>query len=334
MVMQPYSSRFLHWQEQIQQRTGDISRQMAVAIVVTYLPAKVALDDLLRNLTKQCVGVVVVDNTPSGEVAAAALLEQLAQPRVLFKRVGENVGIATALNIGIRIANEAGASHVLLSDQDSLPGDAMVAGLLQTLVELEQAGEKVGSVAPVFVDRHTGISFPFQARVPGKFFYGHVRPDARTTVVEALTLITSGTLIPVSVLDDVGLMREDLFIDHVDIEWCHRARSRGWKLFGTSNASMLHSMGGEESLRVWYFGWRQESAYSPLRMYYRIRNFVVLCGLDYIDVRWKIRNGWYWLGFLYSHVVFGRTKFASLRMAWMGLVDGLRGRLGPHRAIR
>ena len=131
-----------------------------------------------------------------------------------------------------------------------------------------------------------------------------------------------------------GPMREDLFIDHVDIEWCHRARSRGWKLFGTSNASMLHSMGGEEPLRVWYFGWRQESAYSPLRMYYRIRNFVVLCGLDYIDVRWKIRNAWYWLGFVYSHVVFGHTKFASLRMAWMGLVDGLRGRLGPHRAIR
>lgn len=302
------------------------------AVVVAFQPSADALRGLLLALAPQVEQVLLVDNTPESNGEAGAWLATLSLPNALYVELGENKGIAVALNVGIRMAMQAGATHVLLSDQDSLPDPDMVSGLLHTLGGMDIEGVRIGAIAPTFVDRNTGIAFPFQARVPGKFFYGHVRPDAANPVVEALTLITSGMLAPVSTFEDVGLMRDDFFIDHVDIEWCHRARSRGWRLFGTSHAHMLHSMGGDEPLRVWYFGWRRESAYGPLRMYYRIRNFVVLCGLDYIDARWKIRNGWYWLGFIYSHGVFGRTRVASLRMAWAGLVDGLRGQLGPYRA--
>jgi rhamnosyltransferase len=125
-------------------------------------------------------------------------------------------------------------------------------------------------------------------------------------------------------------MREDFFIDHVDIEWSHRARAAGFSLFGVGAAVMFHSM-GEHALRVWYFGWRQESAYSPVRVYYRIRNFVALCRLPSIRWRWKLRNGWYIVGVVYTQTVFGQQRLAALRMAARGLWDGLRGRMGPWR---
>lgn len=303
------------------------------AVVVAFQPSIDALGGLLFALAPQVEQVLVVDNTPGDNREARAWLARLSLPNALYVELGENKGIATALNVGIRMAMEAGATHVLLSDQDSLPDAGMVGALLHSMRRLQMGGARVGAVGPCFVDRNTGIAHPFQARVPGKFFYGHRCPTPPEGTVEALTLITSGTLIPIAVLDDVGGMREDFFIDHVDIEWCHRARARGWRLFGTAAATMRHSMGDEDALRVWYFGWRRESSYSPLRMYYRIRNFVALCQLDYIGWRWKVRNAWYWLGFVYSHVLFGRTRLASLGMAGRGVLDGLRGRMGPCKSV-
>lgn len=301
------------------------------AVIVTYLPDGVGLSELLVALSNQVARIHVIDNTPASDVRVQSLLDGLNIGNVALRRLGDNYGIAKALNVGIELARASGATHILLSDQDSLPAADMVEGLLRTQRELVEQGAKVGAVAPTFTDQNTGITFPFQAEVTGKFFYGHVRPNASYPVVEALTLITSGTLVPVEVFTDAGIMREDLFIDHVDIEWSHRVRIRGWKLYGTCNATMFHRM-GDDYLRVWYFGWRRESSYSPLRMYYRIRNFIAICKSREIDWRWKLRNGWYWLGFVYSHVVFGPQKLNSLSMAVHGLWHGVRGRLGPYRA--
>ncbi len=300
------------------------------SVVVSYQPDTEVLRALLDTLLAQTAGVFVVDNTPAADRRVEALCAALPQPALHLIRLGDNFGIARALNVGIDAALAAEATHVLLSDQDSLPAADMVAELLCAQEALIHAGRRVGAVGPTYTDRHTGITFPFQAVVPGKFFYGHQRPDATHPAIEALTLITSGTLISASVLREVGPMREDFFIDHVDIEWSHRARAAGFSLFGVGAAVMFHSM-GDHALRVWYFGWRRESAYSPVRVYYRIRNFVALCRLPFISWRWKSRNAAYWIYFIYTQTVFGQQRFAALRMALRGLWDGLRGRIGPWR---
>ena len=301
-----------------------------LAVVVAYLPDVGVLRALLDTLLAQTAGVFVVDNTPAADQRVEALCAALPQPALHLIRLGENLGIARALNIGIDAALAAGATQVLLSDQDSLPAPDMVAALLAAMDDLQCAGQRVGAVGPTYTDRHTGITFPFQAHIHGRVFYGHRRPDAAHPTVEALTLITSGTLVPAPVLRDVGPMREDFFIDNVDIEWSHRVRAAGYALFGVGAAVMFHSM-GDQALRVWYFGWRQESAYSPVRVYYRIRNFVALCRLPFIPWRWKLRSGWNIVGVVYTQTVFGRQRLAALRMAARGLRDGLRGRMGPWR---
>ena len=296
-------------------------------MVVSYRPDVAILRALLQALAPQVAAIELVDNTPAADARVADLVQELALPSLRLHRLGDNYGIARALNVGAQAAWDAGASHVLLSDQDSLPTTGMVAGLLRAETELIASGARVGAIGPSFTDTHTGITFPFQAWVPGKFFYGHVRPSTQRPIVEALTLITSGTLIRAAAWAATGPMREDFFIDHVDIEWSHRARAAGLKLFGTQYATMAHRM-GDDQLRVWYFGWRRESAYSPLRVYFRIRNFIALCRLPFIPWLWKLRNGWYILGVAYSQTVFGQHRLSALRMALRGLWDGLRGRMG------
>jgi rhamnosyltransferase len=299
------------------------------AVVVAFLPEVQPFSDLLEALSIQVAAIHVIDNTPASDLRVEILLSESALPNIQLTRLGDNYGIAKALNVGIEAALQAGATHVLLSDQDSLPQAEMVAGLLRADRELAVHGACVGAVGPTYTDAHTGITFPFQSQVSGKLFYGHVLTSAAQPLVEALSLITSGTLLTAEAWRSVGPMREDFFIDYVDIDWCYRARAAGFRLYGTAYAAMDHRM-GDAHLRVWYFGWRRESAYSPLRVYYRMRNFVALCKRGYIPARWKIRNGWYTFGVAYSQVIFGSSHLHTLSMALRGLWDGLRGRMGRY----
>jgi rhamnosyltransferase len=309
---------------------------MITAVIVSYNPEAGKFVPLLEQLLNQLEKVIIVDNSPQDNEAALEQIVQASLPleRLSLCRIGDNLGIAAALNIGIDAALDEGADFVLLSDQDSLPAEDMVKNLENACDRLSAAGIPVGAVGPTFTDEHTGYTYPFQAEVPGRFFYSHQAPTTEKPEVEALTLITSGTLIPAAVLREVGCMREDFFIDHVDIEWSHRARSKGYKLYGTGRAKMLQTM-GEEDLRVWYFGWRLESSYRPLRIYYRIRNYVALTRLDYIGWRWKVRSGYYWTGIVYAHVFFGPkgARLECFRMAARGFFDGIRGRMGRYPSM-
>jgi len=307
------------------------AKPQVAAVIVSYQPDPSSLAALFNALDGQVAHIFLVDNSDAsnpdaeGAVATSAPLHS----KVSLCRLGHNPGLGAALNRGIADAIAAGASHVLLSDQDSLPAPDMVAQLLGSLHALEAAGARVGAVAPVPVDYFTGESWPFKVQRPDKCFYSDARPSDTQPFVEAITLITSGSLIPAPVLEAVGPMREDFFIDHIDIEWCHRARAAGYSLFGSGKARMQHRM-GERSLRIWCLGWHRESAYSPERVYYRVRNYLALCRLDYIDWRWKLRSALFTLKTVYANLFFNpEASFsACIKQTLRGVWHGLRGRLG------
>ncbi|WP_116366874.1 glycosyltransferase family 2 protein [Parahaliea mediterranea] len=305
------------------------------SIVVTYHPKAEEFAPLLDALLQQTHRVIVVDNTP-GEAnpALGALLQQSISPeRCQTIRFGENLGIATALNTGCEQAMSAGSDFVLLSDQDSLPAPNMVAELVKGYYACEQNTGDIAAVGPCYTDMHTELTYPFQVQKPGNLFYSHGWPTEDTPYIEALSLITSGTLIPAAILQKVGLMREDFFIDHVDTEWGMRARHLGLKLIGCGPARMYQRM-GENAVRVWYFGWRNESLYSPTRLYYRLRNFVALLKDPRIDWRWKVRSSWYSLGLVYTHAVYGNRRWKLILHASQGIIEGTTANLGKKSEVK
>ncbi|MBN1472366.1 MAG: glycosyltransferase family 2 protein [Syntrophaceae bacterium] len=304
---------------------------MIAAIVVSYNPEADIFVNLLHRLINQVDRLFIVDNSPVqyGDAFDFLVDAGFDWERVVLIRMGNNLGIAAALNVGIVRALQEGADFVLLSDHDSLPDENMVPQLLAAYETMVKCGVNVGAVGPTFTELQTKRTHPFHAQMPGRFFYGKNYPTHETPHVEALTLITSGTLIPAHVLRDVGMMCEDLFIDLVDFEWCHRVRRQGYHLFGTIWAMMYHRM-GDGRLRLWYLYWRYANSYSPLRIYYQVRNFIALCKLDYIDWRWKVRFGWYCLGVVYSHSIFSSQRLESLEMTAMGVWHGLIGKMGRY----
>ena len=291
-----------------------------LATIVSYEPEREGLTLLVDTLASQGIDVLIVDNSESeaGRVSAHAVALAFAAGYV-----GNpvNVGVAAAQNIGLRTARKHGFSHVLLLDQDSTMQMKTVDQLVAAFVSLQEAGQKVAAVGPSLVDPRSGYRAPFPR-------LRHVRmekcvPDPGE-VVECDVLISSGCLISLAAVDRVGPLDEGLFIDYVDFEWCVRARSRGFKVFGVADAVLAHTI-GESPIRV--LG-RVISLHSPLRNYYFIRNGLLFLGKPYLSLRWRAH-------LLYrvaaQFVLFGCLCPQRLqRIGWMlrGFWDGVLGRSG------
>ena len=286
------------------------------AIVVTYRPDIDTLQALVDALLPQVDRLWLVDNASANVESIRAL----AAPRgidIIANR--ENLGVGAALNQGIAAARVQGHDQVLLMDQDSLPAGDMVVRLQEAL---RIGGERLAAVGPAHIDARTGDVAPF-VRI-GFPFNRKLRP-ASGEVVDCDFLITSGCLIPLHAIDAIGDMDARLFIDNVDLEWCFRAKARGYRLAGVADAEMEHRIGDRLH---WRPGGRA-IVHGPGRLYTIMRNRVLLYRRAGTPWRWIAQDVpraiLKFLGF--SLVV--APRMANLRAMCRGLRDGLAGREGP-----
>jgi rhamnosyltransferase len=294
-----------------------------LSVIVSYEPDRQTLLALVESLVAQDLAVLIVDNSES-EVGATSARAVAGAYGAEFVCNPRNLGVAEGQNIGLRIARARGFEHVLLLDQDSALEPDTVARLLEAMRTLRARGEPVAAVGPSFVDPRNGLRYPFvrlrHIRM-GKFW-----PQPGDSI-ECDLLISSGCLIALDTLPQVGEMDSSFFIDYVDIEWCARARAAGLKVFGVSDAKMRHTI-GEESVKA--FG-RLFHIHGPVRNYYFIRNAVLFARKPYLTWRWRVHVAYRIVG---QFVLFGAlVPLRVERLGWMlrGLLDGLinrRGRLG------
>lgn len=294
------------------------------SVIVSYQPDLVVLRKLLAGITTQVDAVVLVDNASDGTWQSALSSVMRERGGVLLAQ-SKNRGLASAQNIGIDWARSNGYHHVLLLDQDSEPAQGMVAalsGALQTL----STEHRVAAVGPQFHDHREGRHAPFvriDFPLNRKLWCEH---DAQTIACDFL--ISSGVLIPMAVLDQVGLMDEGLFIDNVDLEWSFRARAAGYALFGVCAATMHHRLG--DSRHVLPFGSGQFVVHGPVRLYYMMRNRLLLYRMRHTPRVWIAQDLPRVLVklFLFGVVVGPRRR--NLRCMLSGLRDGLLGRQGAR----
>ena len=288
-----------------------------VAIVSLFNPS----DGVLANaaaLLKQVDAVVVVDDGSTKD--PARILGDLVNLGCRVERLAENSGIAAALNAGISsvLSSAAKPDYILTMDQDSLLDDGYVAALEAAASAAVGAGVPLGMVAP-----------------------GSIRglPVRRAGVMNGIQLggepIQSGLLIPVPVLERLGLFQSSLFIDGVDSEFYLRCTSNGLRAVIAPDAALDHSLGSPATAKL--FGRELSIGGKPLkirtaadwRYYYLFRNRILLA--RQYGRRFSL---WILKGFLadYRHLIIvtllapGRkTRLAN---ALDGIRDGVRGLSG------
>lgn len=293
------------------------------AVAVTYRPDLALLAAALRACRPQVAELLVVDNgsLPAQREALRAVVREAG---AVLLALDANLGIAAAQNRGIAWARARGASHVLLLDQDSVPAPDMVARLQQALLARGDGDAPVAAVGPRLVDRRSGVDTPF-VRIGVAGVRRLACGDGPGRIHETDFLVASGALIPLVVFDAVGTMEEGLFIDNVDLEWCFRARAKGYVLLGVCDAVLQHSVGEQ----VVHVAGRALYRHGPLRQYYIMRNRIALYRRRYSPWAWVVQD---FLRMLVKVVVFGLVfapRRENLRMMARGVVDGLRGRSGP-----
>ena len=175
----------------------------------------------------------LVNNSPKISI------ELFKSSKVLLINNPGNIGLAPALNIGILEAKKQGAEMVALFNQDTLLPDDFTQTYLNTSMLI-----KVIKKPPYFHRFFNHVTDDYGSIInfkPLRLICS--KTDKQKTVTHPQYVITSGSFIPMSVLDDMGLMREELFIDFVGIECCLRARVKGYEIVSFQRVEISHHLG-------------------------------------------------------------------------------------------
>ncbi len=302
--------------------------ETVAAIIVSYNPEPAEFAQRLARIAVQVEHLVLVDNASHPSLRAMLVAQAAAQGAVLLEN-DVNLGLATGQRQGIETALALGATFTLLLDQDSLPAPDLVARLLSAYRRLLDDGRQIAGVGPRAVFEPSGRSMPFIRFTPYAALKG--RCQGMDDLIRTDFLISSGLLTPAWVYARVGLPEDALFIDNIDLEWCFRARHRGFDLYGVCNAVLYHQIGKQTRFLSVRHSKGPIYIHDPVRQYYQTRNRFLLYGRRYVPWAWKIQD---FPRALFKLLYFGLVippRREHLRMMGLALWDALRGVTGAFR---
>ena len=293
---------------------------MIAGILVSYEPEATTLRGTVESLFPQVEHLFVVDN--GSQIDPVDLLDLKGEEGLTIIRLDENLGIAAAQNVGIAAARDARADFVVLSDQDTVYPQ----GAISRLIKVFERWPKAAAVVPLFNDVNKSSSDGFILENSCLFSPTPVAGGEH----RLLQAIASGKVIRLSTLEDIGTMDESLFIDWVDLEWCWRARHKGYLVIGSGDVEVNHSL-GDTSRNI---GYREVNLRSPLRHYYITRNaFSLALRTPYLSSVMRcvlfVRS----LRYPFAFPILSPPRWRNVCAVTAGIVDALLGRLGKTNRI-
>jgi rhamnosyltransferase len=294
-----------------QQRSGkDIC-----AVVVTYHP-DTEFPTRIDRILQQVGALVIVDNG-SDEAETRMLRDVAANPSITLILNLENLGIARALNIGVERAVTRGFEWALLLDQDSCVDEHLVDTLFAVYAAYP-ARDQLAVVGAGFRDADAESPEP-----------PHEAHADRWEELESV--ITSGSLIPLQAHAAIGPFREEFFIDYVDMEYCFRARAKGYRVIRTRKPVMTHAIGAITrhsvlGIKKWTFN------HSAERRYYIARNDTVLLREygHYLFGLWALKSLGRRIRLCKRIALYEQMKTRKMIAVAQGWWDGVRGHMGPR----
>jgi rhamnosyltransferase len=274
------------------------------AVVTAYHPDERLLA-VVDSVQGSCAEIVVVDNTPEGELSTADKIATTDAVTVL--RPGVNRGLAHALNLGVsRLSRTVEA--VIFLDQDSV-------------LEADVVPRLAGHLA----DPSIGIATPAPWDTVHERFY-ETFSGRHDDVADRAISITSGMLIRRDLLERVGEFREDFFVDYADLEYSLRVRRTGARIVQDKRLKLPHSIGERRTHTI--LGMRVAVTHkAPWRDYWQLRN-----GLITVREQGRFSPAWAVTAVLYlgraavHAVVFEDDRRAHAGAVLRGLRDGLTGK--------
>ena len=191
--------------------------------------------------------ITVVDNGSSDD-SVESIAE--AYPETDILETGMNLGYTGGNNCGIRRAVGSSAEFVLLLNNDTRVEPAF----LPRLVSAMQTDARIGIAGP------TVYEFPPSTRInatggrirwkTGKLVSIGLRKSRNEEAAEYADVdYASGSclLVRTRVFEDIGYLDEDFFAHWEEIDFCTRAKRRGYRVVWVKRAMIFHKDGGSSS---------------------------------------------------------------------------------------
>lgn len=296
------------------QRAPEMKAHSVCAIIVTYHPSSRMLENIPKAAA-QAQGLVVVDNGSNPDELNLLRAKSQTLGFDLIEE-GENLGLAEALNQGVRWARSEGYPWVILFDQDSTITDGFIDQMFSAW-QVHPERERVGSVHPKYVDPDTGV----ESRV------------RRASDGGPIFSLTSGALMPAWIFDKIGWFASEYFIDCVDFEYCLRVRAAGYLIADSRQAVLLHHVGHPKKIGFLGSSFRPTN-HSALRRYYMSRNRVVVYR-KYFGVfpSWVLQSMYESLRETVKCFLGEQDRARKFRNFLLGTWDGLTGRMGEREGL-
>jgi rhamnosyltransferase len=283
---------------------GDLMIKIA-GVVILYYPDNNIKDNILSYLDD--IGkLYVVDNTPHKN--NKKLLPN--SKKIEYISNNENLGIATALNIGAKKATEDKFDFLLTMDSDSKFSKNNLSKMIQWLKDNKT--DDIGLISPF---HELGIN---QVKPKNKVDYQTIE-------------MTSGNIINLDIYQKIGGFKDWLFIDSVDFDYCFTIIGNGYKTVRLNNSILDHSLG---NIKVDKFLGKDitHSNHSFIRRYYITRNsfymnmmyrkkFPKECSKIMMEVRRDI----------IKIILLEKDKYRKLRNMIRGYIDYKKGITGPYK---
>lgn len=231
-----------------------LSMDKLMGVVILYHPDTNALMEHLHSYLSVVDHLVLLDNSESPSSELAEILSKDASNKIQYQYFGENRGIAERLNQAIEIAQSKGYRYLLTMDQDTgfQPGQMIQYWQKVQENQLDKVVQYGANCQPDF----TPISsLPQQTN----------------------NLITSGTILDLSHIDQIGGFDQALFIDFVDTEFSFRVVEKGYRNLLFADIVLQHRIGYLKMGRsIKNLKSSARILHAPIRVYYILRNGLYL----------------------------------------------------------
>lgn len=269
---------------------------MILAGITLFNPDIPVLKKNIASVQNQVDKLIIVDNgSKDVEGWEQSILQEF--PEIHIIKNGENAGIARALNQIFAYAKQEGYDWVLTLDQDSCcPADLILT------YEKYMSFPDVGAICPVICDRH----YENKEKIKGEYSFVD-------------KCITSASLTPVKIWEEVGGFLDDLFIDFVDHDFSAKLLEHDYKIIRVNSVKLEHEIGRG---KTHIFFWRRVTTlnHPSFRKYYMVRNWRY-----YIHAHKSVINVWQenakFVFFFIKTILYEKGRKEKLKEMVRGLKD-------------
>lgn len=236
-------------------RTGLIPR--VIIVILNWNQKQMTLECLasLKKISYPNYEIVLVDNA-SEDDSVSAIKKEFPEVKIIENR--ENLGVAGGRNVGIRHVQQKGADYLLLLDNDTI----VHKDFLTEMVKIGEGDKRVGILTGkiYFYSQPNKIwcAGGSSSLSRGKYTlrgYEEIDKGQYDETEEADQATGCCLMIKKKVIDEIGILDED-FVQYFgeDVDWCLRAKKRGYKIMYVPEAKLWHHIIKKTSVseRYWY----------------------------------------------------------------------------------